>query len=66
VPWAKGWTATLVKPGEDPSGYLVAGMRVRASSPDDIEYLLVKEGESNSWERAEIVRLNPPVQTNSG
>lgn len=66
VPWAKGWTATIVKPGEDQSGYLVAAMRVRASSPDDIEYLLVKEGESNSWERAEIVRLSPPDEPASG
>jgi hypothetical protein len=65
VPWAKGWTATIVRPGEDETGWLVAGMRVRSSSPEDVEYLLVKEGEANSWERAEVVRLKPP-EPNAG
>jgi hypothetical protein len=63
VPWAKGWTATIIGPGEDETGFIVAGMRVRASSPEDVEYLLAKEGEATRWEGAEVVRLKPPATT---
>lgn len=61
VPWARGWTATVFSPGEDKAGYIVAGMRARASSPEDVEYLLVKEGEAPAWERSTEVRLKPPA-----
>ena len=60
VPWAKGWKATVIGTGEDKTDFLAAGMRVRASSPEDVEYLLVKTGEAPAWERAESVRLQPP------
>lgn len=62
APWAKGWTARLITGGEDEPGFVVAGMRVSASNPDKIEYLVVKDGESK-WRPASKVTLVPPTAT---
>jgi hypothetical protein len=60
VPWGKGWTASVVQPGLDKSGYMVAGLRARDGSSGDVEYLLAKAGETPSWHRAEDVQLTTP------
>ncbi len=63
VPWGKGWEASWIKPGADPGGFIVAGMRVKASNPDDVEYLLVKTGDAPVWRSAKEVVLKPPAKT---
>ncbi|HYM54249.1 MAG TPA: hypothetical protein VES97_02720 [Solirubrobacteraceae bacterium] len=60
VPWGEGWKATWTKPEPHDGDYLVAGMRVRASNPNEVEYLLVKEGEAPAWRQAKQVVLQPP------
>ncbi len=61
VPWAKDWKATWTLPDPDEGSYSVAGMRVRTSNPDEVEYLLIKEGKAPAWHRAEEVVLQPPA-----
>ncbi len=60
VPWSKGWKATWTKPEPSEGDFIVAGMRVAASNPDKVEYLLVKEDQAPSWRVAEEVVLDPP------
>jgi hypothetical protein len=61
VPWGKGWEASWIKPGADEDGFIVAGMRVSASNPDAVEYLLVKSGDASVWRAAKEVKLKPPA-----
>jgi hypothetical protein len=61
VPWAQGWTATWTAPNPDKNDYLVAGMRVRASNPNEVEYLLIKEGEGPDWRLGKDVVLHRPA-----
>jgi hypothetical protein len=60
VPWGGGWTASIAQAGLDKQGYVVAGLRARASAPESIEYLLVKDGEAPLWHSAASVHLKPP------
>jgi hypothetical protein len=60
MPWAKGWKATWTGAEPHESGYLLAGMRVRASNPDEVEYLLVNGDKGPAWHRASDVVLQPP------
>jgi hypothetical protein len=61
MPWTKGWSATWTKPEPREGGFIVAAMRVKASNPDKIEYLLVKEGAGPAWRPAPEVVLDPPA-----
>lgn len=62
LPWGAGWTAAISQPEADDPGYIVAGMRTRASQPDAVEYLLVKAGSAPVWKRAADVTLAPPAE----
>jgi uncharacterized membrane protein YeaQ/YmgE (transglycosylase-associated protein family) len=60
VPWGAGWKGTWTQPEPSEGGYLVAGMRIRASDPNEVEYLLVKEDKAPAWRQAKQVVLQPP------
>jgi hypothetical protein len=61
VPWGQGWKASWTKLKSDRNGFIVAGMRVAASNPDGVEYLLVKDGRPPTWCAAADVVLDPPA-----
>jgi len=53
----KGWTASISKPGPDPTGYAVAAVRLTVNGP---EYLLVKDGEAPAWHALAGIGLDIP------
>jgi hypothetical protein len=50
-----GWTADIIKPGVDDTGYFVAAMRVTDSGGD---FLLVKQGVAPVWKALADVTLH--------
>jgi hypothetical protein len=61
VPWGRGWKATWTQPEPSEGGFLVAGMRVRASNPNEVEYLLIRDDQAPAWRQAKQVVLQPPA-----